>query len=127
MATFIPDIRTVIDRFNQAFQLHRPEELRELVADDCVLENTVPAPDGDRHAGREACLALWQAIASDRNGRFDVEEVRLLEDDALIFWRYRWGEARADSVRGVNIMRVTGGRIVEARGYVKQARREAVR
>ena len=50
-----------------------------------------------------------------------------LEDHALIFWRYRWGEAPADSVRGVNIMRVTGGQIVEARGYVKQARREAVR
>jgi len=65
--------------------------------------------------------------------RGSTEQVRLaltnsqLEDHALIFWRYRWGEAPADSVRGVNIMRVTGGQIVEARGYVKQARREAVR
>ena len=80
MATHTPDVRTVIDRFNEAFQSHRAELLRELVADDCVLENTAPAPDGDRRVGREACLALWQGIASDRNGRFDVEEVRLLDD-----------------------------------------------
>ena len=124
MATQTPDVQTVIHRFNQAFQSYRPDLLNELVADDCVLENTVPAPDGDRLVGGEACLALWQAIASDRNGRFDVEEVRLLDDHALIFWRYRWGEAPADSVRGVNVMRVRGGRIVEARGYVKQVRRE---
>ena len=127
MATRTPHIRTVIDRFNEAFQSHRAELLRELVADECVLENTVPAPDGDRHVGREACLAVWQGIASDRNGSFDVEEVRLLEDQALIFWRYRWGEALIDSVRGVNVMRVAGGQVVEARGYVKQVRREAGR
>jgi len=125
MAALTPDIRTVIDQFNEAFLSHRAELLRELVADDCVLENTVPAPDGDRHVGREACLAVWQAIASDRNGRFDVEEVRLLDDQALIFWRYRRGEALTDSVRGVNVMRVKGGKIVEARGYVKQVRQEA--
>ena len=127
MATHTPDIRTVIERFNEAFQSHRAELLRELVADECVLENTVPAPNGDRHVGREACLAVWQGIASDRNGSFDVEEVRLLEDQALIFWRYRWGEALIDSVRGVNVMRVAGGQVVEARGYVKQIRREAGR
>ena len=42
---------------------------------------------------------------------------------AVIFWRYRWGEALTDSVRGVNVMRVEAGRIVEARGYVKQDKR----
>jgi len=116
------DVQSVIDRFNQAFQLHRPELLADLIADPCVLENTAPAPDGDRHVGREACLALWQGIASDRQARFDVEETRVLEDHALIFWRYRWGEAPGESVRGINVMRVLHGRIVEGRGYVKQAR-----
>ena len=113
--------QAVIHAFNQAFQLHRPELLADLVADACVLENTVPAPDGDRCVGREACLALWQAIAADRQGRFDVEEVRVLGDHALIFWRYWRGGTAADSVRGVNVMRVLQGRIVEGRGYVKQA------
>lgn len=123
MTSPVPDIRAVIDRFNEAFQRYRPELLADLVADDCVLENTVPAPDGERRVGREACLALWQGIASDRAGRFETEETRVLGDHALIFWRYRWGDTHADSVRGVNVMRVERGRIVEARGYVKQVPR----
>jgi hypothetical protein len=32
-----------------------------------------------------------------------------------------WGPDRANSVRGVNLMRVRDGRIVEAQGYVKGA------
>ena len=119
------DTQAVIDRFNQAFQLYQPELLTDLVAADCVLENTAPAPDGDRHVGRDACLAVWRAIASDRQGRFDVEETRILGDHALLFWRYWWGDTPADSVRGVNLMRVMHGQIVEGRGYVKQARRGA--
>ena len=125
MFSHLPDTQAVIDKFNQAFQLHRPELLTELVADECVLENTAPAPDGDRHVGREACLALWRGIAGDRQGRFDVEETRVLGDHALIFWRYWWGGTLADSVRGVNVMRVMRGQIVDARGYVKQPRRGA--
>ena len=114
-----------MERFNQAFQLYQPELLTDLVADECVLENTAPAPDGDRHVGREACLAVWRAIASDRQGRFEVEEIRVLAEHGLIFWRYWWGDAPSDSVRGVNVMRVSAGQIVEGRGYVKQARRGA--
>ncbi|WP_296352342.1 nuclear transport factor 2 family protein [Ramlibacter sp.] len=109
----------VIDQFNQAFQRHDPSLLPDLVAEDCVLENTVSAPDGDRHEGRTACLGVWQGIAADREGAFELEEVRVLDDHAIVFWRYRRGTADADSVRGVNVMRVRGGRIVEGRGYVK--------
>lgn len=122
MTSHVRDTRAVTDLFNQAFQQYRPELLPDLVSDDCVLENTAPAPDGDRRVGREACLALWQGIASDRQGRFDVEEARVLGEHALLFWRYWWGPALTDSVRGVNVMRVVRGKIVEARGYVKQAK-----
>jgi hypothetical protein len=48
----------IMQRFNDVFQLHDPSALGELVAEDCVIENTVPAPDGARHAGKEACVAL---------------------------------------------------------------------
>ena len=46
----------ILQRFNDAFQNHDPSVLPDLVAEDCVIENTVPAPDGARHAGRAACL-----------------------------------------------------------------------
>jgi hypothetical protein len=49
-----PDTAEVIRRYNDAFEQHDPGPLAELVADDCVLENTSPAPDGARFEGREA-------------------------------------------------------------------------
>jgi hypothetical protein len=36
-----------------------------------------------------------------------------------IFWRYHWGPDKDQSVRGVNLMQVRDGLIVEALGYVK--------
>ena len=58
------ETEAVLHRFNQVFLNHRPEALTELVADDCVIENTQPAPDGARYEGKEACVALWTQIAT---------------------------------------------------------------
>src|SRR5581483_8166085 len=49
----------ILTRFNQVFLSHNPADLDALVADDCVIENTRPAPDGSRHEGKAACIALW--------------------------------------------------------------------
>jgi glutathione S-transferase len=111
----------VIQKFNDSFQCHDPTMLTDLVSEDCVLENTQPAPDGSRHVGRAACVAVWQGIASNRATRFDLDGVEILGDRAIISWRYHWGDDRASSVRGVNLMRVRDGLIVEGFGYVKGA------
>jgi hypothetical protein len=113
------DTSEVIRRFNLAFQQHEPALLLDIIADDCVLENTGPAPNGARYEGRAACLAFWQGIASDPGMRFTIEEIRTIGDHSLIFWRLASGEGDAPSLRGVNIMRVRAGLIVEGRGYVK--------
>ncbi|MCV3210202.1 nuclear transport factor 2 family protein [Mesorhizobium sp. YC-39] len=107
----------IMRRFNDVFQRHDPSALAELVAEDCVIENTVPAPDGARHTGREACVGLWSAIATQAGTRFDLEETFVAGERATIRWRYFMADG--NSVRGVNLMRVAGGRIVEAMGYVK--------
>jgi hypothetical protein len=109
----------IMRRFNEAFLTHDPGLLPPLVAEDCVIENTAPAPNGQRVVGRAACLELWQGIAANRAAHFELEEVHAAEDRAIIRWRYRWGEGDENSVRGVNLMRVRGGLIVEAMGYVK--------
>ena len=111
----------VIRRFNEVFQQHDPSALPELVAADCVVENSNPAPSGSRHVGREACVALWRRIATNPGNQFDVEEVMVTGERATIRWRLRWGEDENSSVRGVNLMRVRDGQIVEAFGYVKGA------
>jgi len=111
--------RKIMERFNSAFEKHRPEDLDDLIGEGCVLENTAPAPDGARYEGREACLNFWKGIASSANLVFKAEEIWAGEDRGIIRWRLRWSESEADRIRGVNIMRVRDGKIVEGLGYVK--------
>ena len=92
----------VVRRFNQAFQDHDPEIFAELVGPDCVMETIQPAPEGTRYEGYDVNLAFWQAMAADR---------------ANIRWRFHFGDG--GSVRGVSLMRVRDGRIVEALAYSK--------
>ncbi len=112
---------SILQRFNQVFLTHNPAALEVLVADDCVIENTQPAPDGARHEGKAACVALWTQIATMPGAHFEPEGIIARGDRGEIRWRLVWGPDRTSSVRGVNLMRVRDGRIVEARGYVKGA------
>lgn len=109
----------VLNAFNDVFQKHDPQPLHNLVAENCVMENTQPAPDGGRFEGGAQCVALWSGIASDSNIQFETESVIARGDRGVITWRMRWGSDPSSSVRGVNLMRVRGGKIVEAQGYVK--------
>lgn len=111
--------RQLLERFNNAFERHRPDDLDDLIGEGCSLENTTPAPDGARYEGREACLVFWKGIASNRGLAFAVEEIWASEDRGIIRWCLRWGKPEFDCVRGVNIMRVRDGKIVEGLGYVK--------
>ena len=52
-------------------------------------------------------------------GSFQPEHVVVSGDRATIRWRYRFGDGDESSVRGVNLMQVREGKIVEALGYVK--------
>lgn len=113
------DTTEVIRRFNDAFLRHDPSQLDDLVAAECVMEAIQPAPDGARYEGRAACLAFWQALAADRGTQFETEEIAVAGDRATIRWRYRYGSGAADYVRGVNLMLVRDGEIVEALGYSK--------
>jgi ketosteroid isomerase-like protein len=109
----------ILQQFNAVFLSHEPAALAALVADDCVIENTRPAPDGARYVGKDACIALWTEIATNPAIRFEHEEIFARGDRGEIRWRLFWGPAPENSVRGVNLMRVRDGKIVEARGYVK--------
>jgi SnoaL-like domain len=107
----------IMRRFNDVFLRHDPSELKNLVAENCVIEKVNPGPDGDRWVGRDACIANWEAIAIEPGSRFDLEETFAVGDRATIRWHYHSSNGR--SVRGVNLMRVSDGLIVEAMGYVK--------
>ncbi|HEV2331891.1 MAG TPA: nuclear transport factor 2 family protein [Gammaproteobacteria bacterium] len=111
----------VLRRFNGVFLDHDPAPLAGLVAEDCVIENIQPAPDGARLVGQAACVARWTEIATAPGTFFVLEDTIVMGERGIILWRYHWGPERSSSVRGVNLMRVRDGRIVEAKGYVKGA------
>ncbi|WP_041289443.1 nuclear transport factor 2 family protein [Kribbella flavida] len=116
----------VIHQFNKAFVDHDPDLLIGLVGTDCVMEAIQPAPEGERVEGGGACLAFWQALAEDHATQFEPEQIDIAGDRATIRWRYRFGAGETDYVRGVNLMRVADGVIVEALGYSKTPASEAV-
>lgn len=111
--------RAVVQRFIDAFTQKNASAIPDLVAEDCVMEAMQPAPDGERIKGFEATVRFWQAMVSDPNGSFDVEDVTVCGEWAINRWRYRFGVGHEDSVRGVTLIRVRNGKIAEALGYAK--------
>ncbi|MFH8574500.1 nuclear transport factor 2 family protein [Streptomyces zaomyceticus] len=109
----------VIDRFNRAFTEGDAALLADLVAEDCVMESVQPAPSGERVVGREACTEWWTALVDDSATQFTPQEVIVAGDRATIVWTYRFGDGADQWVHGVNVMRVTDGRIAEALGFSK--------
>ena len=109
----------VIARFNQAFERHDASLLEDLIAEDCVRESVEPAPDGTRVVGRAANLEFWRNLANNKDGAFSVEDVVVFGDRANVRWRYRFGPGLSQSVRGVTLMRLRDGLIVEALAYSK--------
>lgn len=107
----------IMRRFNQAFRDREPAILKDLIAPNCVMESIQPAPNGTRYEGYDACLAFWEVLAKDPVAYFDVEDIVTMGDRATIRWRFNFGSG--DSVRGVNLMHVRDGLIVEALGYAK--------
>ena len=93
------ETEAVLQSFNQVFLTRNPEPLRELVAEDCIIENTQPAPDGSRHEGKDACIALWTQIATTPGIHFEPEGIVARGDRGEIRWRLVWGPERSDSVR----------------------------
>lgn len=116
MSTATADL---MHRFNRAFVEHDPSGFDDLIADDCVMEAIEPAPDGARSVGKAACLEFWMALIDDRDTQFTLEHIDAGDETATIRWRFRYGAGDRDYVRGVNLMRVRDGQIVEALGYGK--------
>ena len=120
------DTADVVGRFIAAFQRKDASAIPDLVASDCVMEAMQPAPDGERVEGYDANVRFWQAMVADSRGSFEVEDLTICGEWAINRWRYRFGDGRQDSVRGVTLIRVRDGKIAEALGYAKAPPRSAL-
>jgi ketosteroid isomerase-like protein len=84
----------VIERSEEAINRHDLAALAALITEDCVFEDTFPAPDGTRHEGREAVLAAFaEFFRSSPRANFETEECFACGERAVVRWRYRWIDA----------------------------------
>lgn len=109
-----------IQRFNTAFNRHDVDAVMALMTDDCVFENTYPAPVGERYVGQAAVRAFWEKLFHDSpNAHFAEEEVFVCGDRAVCRWTYTWKAQSDGYIRGVDILRVVDGKVAEKLSYVK--------
>ncbi len=110
-----------VARLNAAINAHDLDALGAAITDDCVFENTAPAPDGTRFAGRNAVLKFWQGwFANNPDGRFEAEEEFGAGDRYVVRWIYRkMRDGKPWHLRGVDVFRVRDGRVSEKLAYVK--------
>jgi ketosteroid isomerase-like protein len=115
------DTLAAVERFNDAFNRHDVPAIMAVMTEDCVFENTRPAPDGQRFEGQAAVRRCWEELfARSPQARFECEEVFAAGDRCVVRWTYHWvKDGRDGHVRGVDIMRVRDGRVVEKLSYVK--------
>jgi ketosteroid isomerase-like protein len=126
MPDVLPDPTTAatldtVGRFNEAFNRHDVDAIMALMTEDCLFDNTRPAPDGERVEGHEAVRAFWEAFfARSPQAHFETEEVFGCGARAVVRWTYRWvRDGQAGHVRGVDVFRVRDGKVAEKRSYVK--------
>jgi uncharacterized protein (TIGR02246 family) len=110
------EIEVVVKRFNEAWNNHDLEGALSVTTTDCVFESTGPPPDGRRFEGRAELRKAWEPIFKDENSHFDWEDIVVGQDHVAQRWRYRWSDGH---VRGVDVIRVRGGKISEKLSYVK--------
>ena len=108
--------------FNEAFNRHEVAGMMRLMSDDCVFENTAPAPDGVVYSGQEAVTRFWQDFFRESpQAHIDIEEIFGFGERCVMRWTYRWVDAAGQTghVRGADVFRVRSGLIREKLSYVK--------
>lgn len=114
-------IRVVLE-FNEAFNRHDVAGMMQLMSDDCIFENTSPAPDGAVYSGKEVVTRFWQDFFRESpQAHIEIEEIFSLGERCMMRWRYSWVDMAGDKghVRGVDVFRVRNGFIREKLSYVK--------
>ncbi len=114
-------VRVVLE-FNEAFNRHDVDGMMRLMGDDCVFENTSPAPDGTVYSGREAVTQFWQDFFHESpHAHIEIEEIFGYGIRCVMRWKYSWVDATGNKghVRGVDIFQLKDGLISQKLSYVK--------
>ena len=109
--------KETVEAFNDAFGRHDVDAVMALMTDDCLFENTLPPPDGERHVGQADVRRFWEEFFSGTpQAQFETEEMVVAGDRAVVRWRFNWGSGH---VRGIDLFKVRDGKVAEKLSYVK--------
>ena len=107
----------VLGAFGAAVNNQDVDAIMALMTDDCVFENSGPAPDGERAEGQAQVRAVWERLfRATPTGRFEREEVIVTGDRAVTRWKATWDGGQ---VRGIDVFRIRDGKIAEKLSYMK--------
>jgi len=118
----IEEATRVVLAFNEAFNRHDVPGMMELMSEDCLFENTAPAPDGTVYRGKETVTQFWQEFfRKSPQAHIEIEEIFGMGFHCVMRWRYEWVDASGEKghVRGVDIFKLRDGLICEKLSYVK--------
>ena len=112
---------SVVENFNAAFNRHDVDEVMRWMTEDCVFENTAPMPDGTRLEGAVAVREFWEKFFTNSpDAHFEAEEIFAADDRCVVRWVYRkMKDGQPWHLRGVDIFKVTNGKVAEKMAYVK--------
>lgn len=114
-------IRVVLS-FNEAFNRHDVPGMMQLMTEDCIFENTSPAPDGRVYLGKEKVTQFWQDFFRESPGaHIEIEEIFNMGYRCIMRWKYEWvdSEGKQGHVRGVDVFKIKEGLICEKLSYLK--------
>lgn len=121
MSKFESAMRIVLE-FNKAFNRQDIAGMMQLMSDDCILENNVPAPDGAVYTGKEVITQFWQDFFGESpTAHIEIEEIFSSGERCIMRWIYSWQDKGGGKryVRGVDIFRVINDSICEKLSYIK--------
>ena len=107
----------VVLEFNDAFNRQDVAGMMRLMSDDCIFENTAPAPDGTLYRGKETVTRFWEEFFRESpNAHIEIEEIFGMGQRCVMRWKYTWGDGH---VRGVDVFQTSDGLIAAKLSYVK--------
>lgn len=121
VSRFEASIRIVLE-FHEAFNRHDVGGMMQLMSDDCVLENSEPAPDGAIYKGKENITRFWQDFfQKSPHAQVEIEDIFSAGMRCIMRWKYDWVDSsgKKKHVRGVDIFQLKEGFIHEKLSYVK--------
>ena len=112
----------VVKQFNDALNRRDVDAMMSLMSENCVFENTSPAPDGARYEGQAAVRAFWENFfKGSSQATIEAEEIFAHDNRCTMRWIYRWIDldGKAGHIRGIDVYTLRDGLITEKLSYVK--------